>query len=198
VKRDSYHHGDLRAALIDTAVELIAERGVSGFSLAEASRRLGVAVSAPYRHFADRDELVLAVGVRGCEVLVSTAAVESAAASTPEDRLVGAARGYVRFAVSHPALFDAVMGRRATAPLAPELKQALTPLKTLFQEAASALAPDDTAAAEVLGVAVAATAHGHAEMHRRGAFPSASATVDRCGDAVRALIAGRASLRGSG
>ncbi|MFD0468381.1 hypothetical protein ACFQ0B_08775 [Nonomuraea thailandensis] len=46
-RRDSYHHGDLRAALIDTAMELIAEQGVQGFSLAEASRRLGVAVSAP-------------------------------------------------------------------------------------------------------------------------------------------------------
>ena len=52
-----YHHGDLRAALIGTAIEIIAERGVRGFSVAEASRRLGVAVSAPYAHFADRDGL---------------------------------------------------------------------------------------------------------------------------------------------
>ncbi|MFC4112648.1 TetR/AcrR family transcriptional regulator [Nonomuraea zeae] len=73
-KRDRYHHGDLRAALIDTATELISEQGVQGFSLAEASRRLGVAVSAPYRHFADRDELLLAVGVR--------LAVQRAAAAT--------------------------------------------------------------------------------------------------------------------
>jgi AcrR family transcriptional regulator len=197
VKRDRYHHGDLRAALVDTAAELIAERGVTGFSLAEASRRLGVAVSAPYRHFADREELVLAVGVRGCEVLVATAAAESAAATTPEDRLVGAARGYVRFAVAHPALFDAVLGGRSAAPLAPALEQALAPLKTLFATAAAALAPGDPTTAEALGVAVAATAHGHAEMHRRGAFPSAAAAVDRSGDAVRALIAGRAALRPS-
>src|SRR5260370_37991384 len=58
-----YHHGDLRAALIDTAVEIIGERGVRGFSLAEASRRLGVASSAPYAHFADRDEFLAAVAV---------------------------------------------------------------------------------------------------------------------------------------
>jgi AcrR family transcriptional regulator len=49
-----YHHGDLRGALIDTAVELIGERGVREFSLAEASRRLGVAVSAPYADSAGR------------------------------------------------------------------------------------------------------------------------------------------------
>jgi AcrR family transcriptional regulator len=46
-KGGPYHHGDLRAALIETAVALIGERGVRGFSLVEASRRLGVAVSAP-------------------------------------------------------------------------------------------------------------------------------------------------------
>ena len=62
--RRSYHHGDLRGALIDTAVELVAEHGARSFSLAEASRRLGVAVSAPYAHFADRDELLAAVAVR--------------------------------------------------------------------------------------------------------------------------------------
>jgi AcrR family transcriptional regulator len=59
-----YHHGDLKAALLDGAVELIAQRGVRGFSVAELSRRLGVTVAAPYRHFADRDELLAAVAVR--------------------------------------------------------------------------------------------------------------------------------------
>src|SRR5207244_3870532 len=62
-----YHHGDLKAALIDGAVKLIAERGVRRFSLAELSRRLGVTVGAPYRHFADRDELLAAVAVRALE-----------------------------------------------------------------------------------------------------------------------------------
>ncbi|MQA86530.1 MAG: TetR family transcriptional regulator [Streptosporangiales bacterium] len=69
-KRSRYHHGDLRAALIDTAIELLRERGVQGFSLAEASRRLGVAAAAPYRHFADREELLAAVAVRASEALV--------------------------------------------------------------------------------------------------------------------------------
>jgi AcrR family transcriptional regulator len=70
-KGGRYHHGDLRTALIDTAIELIGERGVRGFSLAEASRRLGVAVSAPYAHFADRDDLLAAVAVRAYEQLLA-------------------------------------------------------------------------------------------------------------------------------
>jgi AcrR family transcriptional regulator len=194
-KRASYHHGDLRAALIDTAVELIGERGVSGFSLAEASRRLGVAVSAPYRHFADREELVLAAGVRACQVLVETAVAESAAASTPTERLVGAARGYVRFAIAHPALFDTILGNRSVEPLAAELEEALLPLKTLFGDSSLSLADGDAETAEMLGVAVAATAHGHAEMHRRGAFGAdPELAISRAGAAVRALIAGRSAL----
>ena len=63
-KGGRYHHGDLRAALVDTAIELIGEHGVQGFSLAEASRRLGVAASAPYAHFADRADLLATVAVQ--------------------------------------------------------------------------------------------------------------------------------------
>jgi AcrR family transcriptional regulator len=59
-----YHHGDLRPALVDAAIDVISERGVRGFSLAEASRRLSVTTAAPYRHFADRDELLATVAVR--------------------------------------------------------------------------------------------------------------------------------------
>jgi AcrR family transcriptional regulator len=79
-KGDRYHHGDLRAALTDTAIELIGERGVREFSLAEASRRLGVAVSAPYAHFADRDDLLAAVADDGPDQ--EPGVVELAAART--------------------------------------------------------------------------------------------------------------------
>src|SRR5215472_16084898 len=59
-KGGRYHHGDLRSALVDAAISVIAERGVRGFSLAEATRRLGVTTAAPYRHFTDRDDLLAA------------------------------------------------------------------------------------------------------------------------------------------
>ena len=199
-KRNSYHHGDLRAALIDTAVELIGEHGVRGFSLAEASRRLGVAVSAPYRHFADRDELVVAAGVRACRVLAQAVTAESAGVTDPARRLAAAAAGYVRFAVEHRPLFDAFLGSRADGPLHPELEQALEPVKDTFGRAALALSGGDPAAAERLAVAVAATAHGHAELARQGAFDTASdagpdTAIIRTGQATEALVAGRAALR---
>ncbi|MEU4572530.1 TetR/AcrR family transcriptional regulator [Nonomuraea sp. ATR24] len=198
-KRDRYHHGDLRAALIDTAVELIAEHGVQGFSLAEASRRLGVAPSAPYRHFADRDELLLAVGVRAGERLVAAVTAESRG-TTPEQRLVGVARGYVRFAAGHPALFEALAGPTFSAVAAPELEHAARPVKEAFHDAALALSGGDRPTAETLGVAVAAVAHGYAGLLRLGMFgtgdEAVGIAVDRAADATLALLAGRAALTG--
>ena len=70
-KQGRYHHGDLRPALVDAAIAVIAERGVRGFSLAEATRRLGVTTAAPYRHFADRDELLAAVAARALSVFAA-------------------------------------------------------------------------------------------------------------------------------
>ena len=71
MSRRAYHHGDLRTALVDATLELMAENGVQGFSVAEAARRTGVSISAPYRHFADRDQLLAAAAVRGYEELLA-------------------------------------------------------------------------------------------------------------------------------
>jgi AcrR family transcriptional regulator len=197
-KKQHYHHGDLRAALVDTAVELIAERGVAGFSLAEASRRLGVAVSAPYRHFADRDDLLAAVAVRACEVLNDTVTAESADAHTPTEALVAAARGYVRFGVDQRALFEAAFGGKLDRLRHPELLRATGPLKDAFLGAALALSDGDPDRAGSLALAVATTAHGHAVMAQLGTFgpgpDGAELAVTRAADTTRALLTGRATL----
>ena len=66
--RRGYHHGNLREALIRAALSLIAEKGPSGFTFAEAARSAGVSPAAPYRHFRDRDELMADVARRGFEL----------------------------------------------------------------------------------------------------------------------------------
>src|SRR6516164_4893032 len=104
-KGDRYHHGDLRAALIETAIELIGERGLRDFSLAEASRRLGVAVSAPYAHFSGRDELLAAVAARGYELFAADLAACDEPGSPPALRLAAIVRAYVRFAAAQRPLF---------------------------------------------------------------------------------------------
>ena len=66
-KRRTYHHGNLREALIEAALQLIREKGPAGFTIAEAARAAGVSPAAPYRHFRDRDELMADVAKRGFE-----------------------------------------------------------------------------------------------------------------------------------
>src|SRR5512145_2231683 len=65
--RRSYHHGNLREALIQAALDLIAEKGPAGFTFAEAACQAGVSAAAPYRHFRDRDALMADVAKRGFE-----------------------------------------------------------------------------------------------------------------------------------
>src|ERR1700722_15983827 len=105
-KGGRYHHGDLKAALVDAAIGLIAERGVRDFSLAEVSRRLGVTVAAPYRHFADRDALLAAVAIRALGVFAEMVTRDAAAKAPPAERLAAMARDYVRFAAEQRPLFD--------------------------------------------------------------------------------------------
>ena len=69
--RDTYHHGNLREALIQAALAMIAERGLAGFAVAELARAVGVSAAAPYRHFRDRNAVVAEVARRGFEQLAT-------------------------------------------------------------------------------------------------------------------------------
>src|SRR3981189_2314811 len=62
-----YHHGNLKEALLQAALGLIAEKGPAGFTFADAARSAGVSPAAPYRHFRDRDELLSSIAQRGFE-----------------------------------------------------------------------------------------------------------------------------------
>lgn len=112
--RATYHHGDLRRALVDAAVAIIADKGAEAFTLREAARRLGVNHRAAYRHFADKTSLLSAVAEQGFVALIDGARAEiaAAAASDAEARLLALARAYVAFADAHPAHFRVMFGPR--------------------------------------------------------------------------------------
>jgi AcrR family transcriptional regulator len=210
-----YHHGDLKAALVDAAVQLIAERGVRGFSMAELSRRLGVTVGAPYRHFADRDELLAAVAIRALgmfkqalakqalaeQALAEQALAEQAAAADPpERRLAAIASGYVRFAAQQRALFSVVFGFGLDKKSRyPQLRQAYEEVEDMLGSCVAALCPGDPDGAERLADAIEATAHGYATLliDQPGA-PDPDAVeraADQAASATLALIRGREALR---
>jgi AcrR family transcriptional regulator len=197
-KGGRYHHGDLRAALIDTAVEVIGERGVRGFSLAEASRRAGVAVSAPYAHFADRDDLLAAVTVRAFEQFHAALVLTTERFEDPADRLVAMARCYVRFAATHRTLFEVLYEAGLDKSRHPEIKTAEQPVNDAFLDCVQALAEGDEALADDLATAFEASARGHALLLLdEGASPGDEAidlAAERAARATRALIAGRQLL----
>ena len=206
-KGGRYHHGDLRSALVDAAIGVIAERGVRGFSMAEASRRLGVTTAAPYRHFADRDELLAAVGgprpdrVRGHAV--DRRRRRAAARPTPStpraERLAAMAGAYVRFAAQQRPLFDTLFSSGLDKSRHPELQRAWEPVDALLTTVVLEVCDGDAVAAEALSDAIEASAHGYAMLLSDGEYGHGpdvvSATADRAIASARALIAGRRALR---
>ncbi|MFG7943170.1 TetR/AcrR family transcriptional regulator [Streptomyces cacaoi] len=103
--RRTYHHGDLRNALLDATIELVRERGAKGFSVSEAARRAGVSSSAPYRHFADRDALLAAAAQQAFGELEASFA-ELSLGETLAARAAQIVVAYVAFARADPARFE--------------------------------------------------------------------------------------------
>jgi AcrR family transcriptional regulator len=197
-KGGRYHHGDLRAALIDTAVELIGERGVREFSLAEASRRLGVAVSAPYAHFTDREDLLAAVAVRAYEIFTGALLPEMTKFAQSADRMAAMARGYIRFAAYHRPLFEVLYEAGLDKVRHPEIEAAEQPLNDAFLDTVRTLTDGDETRAEDLATAMEATARGYAMLLLDdGPDPDPEAVelaAERTARAVLALIEGRRLL----
>ena len=109
-RRDSYHHGDLKRALTSAALSLVAEKGPKGFTLTEAARRAGVSAAAPYRHFADKAELLAAVAEQGFRELHADLVAAADAASEPMARVIELGRAYVRWAIAHPDHYQVMFG----------------------------------------------------------------------------------------
>lgn len=119
-----YHHGNLRAALLEQAARKLEQVGVAGLSLRELARELGVSHGAPRQHFPDKQALLDALAVQGLQRLGGEldAGLRQVTGSLDE-RLAAFARIYVQFATRHPALL-ALMFARKDDPGRPELRAA--------------------------------------------------------------------------
>ncbi|MEV0075443.1 TetR/AcrR family transcriptional regulator [Nocardia neocaledoniensis] len=105
MKRTSYHHGDLRATLMDACLRLIETEGLAAVSLRRVAREAGVSSGAPYHHFPDRAALLSALSVDGFQKLAAELTAAKAAATTPLGALSALGETYVRFSRDHPAQF---------------------------------------------------------------------------------------------
>ena len=112
--RASYHHGNLRDALLAEAIRVIEAQGVENVSIRQLAKNLGVSAAAPFRHFADRTALLTAVAEQATEnlSLAVGAALAQAAAQSPWQQLLCIGEAYLGWARAHPSHFLVVSDRR--------------------------------------------------------------------------------------
>ncbi|WP_445183975.1 TetR/AcrR family transcriptional regulator [Pseudonocardia sp. Cha107L01] len=182
---DSYHHGDLRAACVRAARELL-EEDSAALSLRAVARRAGVSPSAPYRHFADRDALISAVAAVGYRELAEKLAAAHSSPSTSDD-LAAVAVAYVQFALEHPALFR-VMFVEPCDPSSEERVVATAAISVYVGNIVRHAFPG--ADPDALATAVWALVHGLAFLHLDGKLDTSipDAIADRVRAAVHALL----------
>ena len=167
--------------------------------MAEAARRTGVSISAPYRHFAGRDELLAAAAVRGYEELLARFREPVTGRATPADRAAAVSSEYVRFAGERRPMFDLLFGAGLDKHRYPELEAAAMEVMDEVAGIARELVPggDEDLAAALLQ-ALIGLAQGHAVLLLDGAFGEPAQAVDlaagRAAAATRALVRGRSLL----
>jgi AcrR family transcriptional regulator len=188
----AYHHGDLRAELVRAALELLDEGGATELSLRAVARRAGVAPSATYRHYADRDALVSAVAAVGYQELAQHLAAAHPAPSTPDD-LAAVAVAYVLFAIQRPALFRVMFGEPCDRDSIERVAATGVISAYVAGIVQRSFRADDPAA---LAIAIWALVHGLAFLHLDGKLDTSNPTevADRVAASVRALIVASASL----
>ena len=183
----TYHHGDLRAALIRAAIELLEESGETELSLRAVARRAGVSPAAPYRHYADREALVSAVAAVGYRELAEQLAAAHPSPSTPE-QLASVAIAYVQFALERPALFRIMFGEPCDRDNV-ERVAATAAVSQYVRGIVERTFPE--ADAEALATAVWALVHGLAFLFLDGKLDASTPSVvaERIGAAIDALMA---------
>ncbi len=169
-----YHHGNLKEALLQAALDLIAQKGPAGFTFADAARSAGVSPAAPYRHFRDRDELLSSVAQRGFELFeaVLTKAWDDGRPDTVSAfERVG--RAYLDFARSEPAFYSAMFESGVPVDVNPTLMVASERAFNIIRAAAerlAALAPPGVARppAMMMALHIWSMSHGVASLFARG------------------------------
>ena len=193
-----YHHGDLRAALIEAAERLLIDQGNWTFTLREVARVAGVSHNAPYNHFADKRALLVALATRAFGELRASLSDTIALAKDADAaaRIEATAVGYVLFAVDQPARFRLMFSAELSQAMSPELDlaaaAAFDELKVLI---ANGVADGELLADPLDSHALAAWSLVHGLsillLDRR-----ADAGVDRAATADLARVVGRTLIQG--
>jgi AcrR family transcriptional regulator len=167
-----YHHGNLKEALIRAALELIAQKGPAGFTFAEAARAAGVSPAAPYRHFRDRDELLVDVAHRGFDrFTLALSDAWSEGRPDPFTAFERVGRAYLEFARTEPAyysaMFEAGIALDANSELREAGERAFAVLRMAAEKLIARLPAERRPPALMMALHVWALSHGIASLFGR-------------------------------
>ena len=173
----TYHHGDLRTALVQAGLMLLATREADDLSLREVARAVNVSATAVYRHFPDKRALMESLAAEGLERLAEAQHIASQAAGGGAAGFDATGRAYVNFAIENPALFRLIFAsgsegrRRSTRPAAP------SEAMRFLRSSAAAIAPAGVDP-DVLALGAWSIAHGLAMLILDGQVDADPALID--------------------
>ena len=179
--KTSYHHGDLRSALLKTGLRLLETKAGGEIGLREVARETGVSATAVYRHFPDKDALLAALMAAGYDMLAD--AQEAAAAHHPrrDDAFRAIGQAYVHFALAHPALFRLMTSyMHLTGECEDSEVVGDNRAGRLLKDNISALLPDDASDRDrqVATTQSLALVHGLAQLVLAGQVPNDPELID--------------------
>ena len=174
-----YHHGNLRQALVDAALELIELKGPTGFTLSEAAKQAGVTPAAVYRHFEGREDLIAEAALQGYEIFADL--MDYAYQSGQPSALAAfeaTGRAYLAFARKHPGHYISMFESGISINRTPELAAAANRANGVLEKAASDLSQhipaDKRPPASMFSAHIWAMSHGVVELFARNSPGRAS------------------------
>ena len=168
-----YHHGNLRQALVDAALELVRDKGPTGFTLSEAAKLAGVTPAAVYRHFQGREDLIAEAARQGYIIFSDVMAFaynDGQPSALAAFEATG--RAYLAFAQKYPGHYVAMFESGISVNRSPELADAASKAKRILEQAATALSEripaDRRPPASMFSAHIWAMSHGVVELFARG------------------------------
>ncbi|MCI5039416.1 MAG: TetR/AcrR family transcriptional regulator [Donghicola eburneus] len=173
MSKRGYHHGNLRQALVDAALELVRDKGPTGFTLSEAAKLAGVTPAAVYRHFQGREDLIAEAARQGYIIFSDVMAFaynDGQPSALAAFEATG--RAYLAFAQKYPGHYVAMFESGISVNRSPELADAASKAKRILEQAATALSeriPEDRRPpASMFSAHIWAMSHGVVELFARG------------------------------
>jgi AcrR family transcriptional regulator len=168
-----YHHGNLRQALVEATLDLIAEKGPTGFTMAEAAKLADVSAAAPYRHFSGREDLIAEVAAQGFDLFADVLDYAYADGKpSPLAAFEAVGRAYLAFARKHPGHYIAMFESGVAPSQTPDLARAADRANRVLIRAAEALSarmpPGRRPPPAMFAAHVSALSHGIVELYARG------------------------------